>query len=66
MIEKELAKIVDLFYTKLDSFYSRTQSIDQIKVEPIDEHISMEVTPQESELCLDKFVAPTSNEIKER
>ena len=66
MIEKELAKIVDSFYTKLDLCYSRTEFIDQLKVEPIDEYFSMEVTPQESELCLDKFVAPTSIDIKER
>ena len=66
MIEKELTKIVDLFHTKLDSFYSRTTFIDQLKVEPIDEHISMEVTLQETELCLDTFVAPTSIDIRER
>ena len=65
MIEKELTKIVHLFHTKLDSFYSRTEFIDRIKVEPIDEHISVEVTPQNSELCTDKVVAPTSNDIKE-
>ena len=65
MIEKELANIVDLFHTKMDSFYSRTTFIDQIKVEPIDD-ISMEAPPQESELCLDKVVAPTSIDIRER
>ena len=64
-IEKELAKIVDLFHTKLDSFYSRTEFIDQIKVEPIDDHISM-VLPHDSELCTDKVVAQTSIDIKER
>ena len=60
MIEKELTKIVHLFYTKLVLFYSPTEFFDQIKVEPIDEHISIEVTPQNS------IVAPTSIDIKER
>ena len=65
MIEKELANIVYLFQTKLDSFYCQTKFIGQIKIEPIDD-ISMEVPPQESELCLDKVVAPTSIDIRER
>ena len=66
MIEKELTKIVDFCLTKLDSFYSRKDFIDQFKVEPIDEHISMEVKPHDSELFTDKVVAPTSIGIKER
>ena len=59
-IEKELGKIVDLFHTKFDSFYSRTESIVPIKVESVDEHISIDVTLQESS------VAPTFIDNKER
>ena len=66
IIEKELTKIVVLFHTKLDSFYSRTQSIDPIKVESDDENISIEVTQQNSEFCLNKVVASTSIDIKEK
>ena len=62
-IEKELEKIFDFFHTKLDSFYSRTEVIGQIKVEPVD--ISL-VTPQDSELCTDKVLTPTSIDIEER
>ena len=65
IIEKELTKIVNLFHTKLDFFYSRTELIDQIKVEPIDD-ISMEVTPLNSELRTDKVVTSTLIDIKER
>ena len=65
MVENELAKIADLFHTKLDSFYGRTEFIDRLKVEPIDEPLSY-VTPQDSELCTDKVVAPTSIGIKEK
>ena len=43
MIEQKLVKIVDLFHTKLDSITSRTE---QIKEEPVYEHIQMEFNPQ--------------------
>ena len=65
MIEKKLAKIVDLLNIKLDFFYSRTQIIDQIKAEPIDNHISMEVRPLNSQLYSEKDVISTSNDNKE-
>ena len=66
IIEIELKKIVDLFQITLDSFYSRTEFIDQIKVEPIDEHIPTEVTPLNSELFSEKLVPSTSKDNKEK
>ena len=66
MIEKELAKIVHLFYTKLVLFYSHTKSVDQIKIEPIDAHISIEVTSLNSKLYSDKVVTSTSIDFNER
>ena len=66
IIEQELSKIADLFHIKLDSINRRAGSIDLIKVKTIDEHISMEVTPLNSQLFSDKILASTSNNTKEK
>ena len=44
-----MANIVDSFHAKLDPFNRRTVAFEQIKEEPVDELIRMEVTAQNSE-----------------
>ena len=68
MIETNLAKILDLFCTNLDSINSRTAPIKKFKEELVEENILMEVSQQNSESyeSQHEFVVLTSNDFNEK
>ena len=49
IIDQKIVNIIDLFHTKLDTINSKTSTIEQIKVESVDEFIPMEVTQLNTE-----------------